>query len=510
MSNKQNRTLKATLLVTLVIIFSKGIGFIREMIMAYYFGRDIVTDAYNSAYSLFYLPVLLFSSCITSTLVPIYIQKENSLGREMANHFASNTLNLFIAFSLIVSAVMMIFTSPLVQLVYPGFEGESLALSITLTRIMLPALAFFVASIVLSTLLNAQEHYLAAQLTGFPLSIALISAAILFSDRYGIHAQAWGVVVAGILQIVILYPSLRKDYKYTFSLNARDPEFKKLMALAIPAILSMAANEVNHMIDRMLASTLNAGDISAMAYAFKLITFMIGVLVVPLTTISFSKMSKKADKLHPESVIPHIRSGVVSLTAVILPIVMIAAVCATPIIRLAYGRGQFDETSVLITGQVFLFYVVGVPLFGLRDLLNRVYHAFQDTKTPMRITFIAMISNIALNLILRRLMGVNGLAFATTVAAFISVLMLASGLVRRIKGVFDRAFFIELIKIALASIMSLITALALMNTLSEPFGVFIILLYLILITGASVIVYAAACYVLKVTAVRNLIRSVRH
>ncbi|MBQ5769694.1 MAG: murein biosynthesis integral membrane protein MurJ, partial [Clostridia bacterium] len=485
MSQKKDRLVSATMSVTLIILFSKGVGFIREMIMANYFGRNWITDAYNSAYSLFYLPILLFSSCITSTLVPLYIKKENALGRNGANKYASNVLNVFALFSLIVSLIMMIFAPQLVNLVYPGFDGETFHLTTYLSRIMYPALIFFVAGIVLSTILNAQEHYIAAQLTGLPLSFALIFAAVFLSDTYGIYAQAWGVFAAGVLQIVILYPTLKKSFRYSFSVRVNDPDFKALMILAVPALLSMAVNELNHMIDRMLASSLNPGDISAMTYAFKLITFMIGVLVVPLTTISFSKMSKEAVKKDASAIIPHIHRSLNLLLFAILPIVMMAAVCSEDIIRLAYGRGQFDEESVRITGVVFMFYVVGVPFFGVRDLLNRVFHSLQDTKTPMIIAAISMAFNIALNLVLRKYMGVNGLAFATAIAALIGVTLLFIRLSGRIKNVFSLTFLKELAKILIASAITLAVSMLLSSVCPVSATMLSTLLRLFVICGVG-------------------------
>ena len=505
MSQKKDRLVSATMSVTLIILFSKGVGFIREMIMANYFGRNWITDAYNSAYSLFYLPILLFSSCITSTLVPLYIKKENALGRNGANKYASNVLNVFALFSLIVSLIMMIFASQLVNLVYPGFDGETFHLTTYLSRIMYPALIFFVAGIVLSTILNAQEHYIAAQLTGLPLSFALIFAAVFLSDTYGIYAQAWGVFAAGVLQIVILYPTLKKSFRYSFSVRVNDPDFKALMILAVPALLSMAVNELNHMIDRMLASSLNPGDISAMTYAFKLITFMIGVLVVPLTTISFSKMSKEAVKKDASAIIPHIHRSLNLLLFAILPIVMMAAVCSEDIIRLAYGRGQFDEESVRITGVVFMFYVVGVPFFGVRDLLNRVFHSLQDTKTPMIIAAISMAFNIALNLVLRKYMGVNGLAFATAIAALIGVTLLFIRLSGRIKNVFSLAFLKELAKILIASAITLAVSMLLSSVCPVSATMLSTLLRLFVICGVGAIVYLAVCIVLRVSAVKGFV-----
>lgn len=509
MSSNKDKALGTTLSVTLVIILSKGIGFVREMIMAYYFGRGSVTDAYNSAYSLFYLPVLLFSSCVTSTLVPLYIRREHELGREEANRFGSNTLNLFMVCALIVSALMTAFARPLVRIVYPGFAGEVFALTVELSRIMFPALLFFVAGIVLSTILNAQEHYLAAQLTGFPLSFSLITAAILFNGTTGIRAQAWGVLIAGVLQVVILCPALHKDFRYYPTLRPRDAGFKRLMILAVPAVLSMAVNELNHMIDRMLASSLNAGDISSMTYAFKIVMFMMGVIVVPLTTIAFSNMSRTAAKKDKAAFTGQVRESVALLSSVIFPLVMIAAVCSQQIIRLAYFRGQFDETSVILTGEVFLFYVIGVPFYGLRDLMNRVYHSLEDTRTPMTVACVSMAINIALNLILRRVMGVNGLAFATTVAALTGVVLLSTGIEKRIHGLFNREFASDMVRILASSLFALAVSFAVSKLLPQWMGTFRVFLRLAIVGCSGLIAYAAACLALGVRQLKRLLSLIK-
>lgn len=509
MASRKDKLMKTTLSVTLIIIFSKAVGFVREMIIAYYFGRNMVTDAYNSAYSLFYLPVLLFSSCVTSTLVPLYIRRENELGRDGANRFASNTLNLFASLSVLISILMVIFARPLVSVVYPGFSGEAFDLTVSLGRIMFPALVFFVAGIVLSTVLNAQEHYLAAQLTGIPLSVSLISAAILFHSTSGIRAQAWGILAAGVLQVVILLPALRKDFRYHPVFMPKDKHFRHLLYLAVPAILSMAVNELNHMIDRMLASTLNAGDISSMTYAFKLIMFMMGVLVVPLETISFSRMSKEAAKKNPAALIPQIQNSVSLLVCAILPIVCVAAASSNQIIRLAYARGQFDETSVFLTGQVFLFYVVGVPFYGLRDMMNRVYHSLEDTKTPMLIACVSMALNIVMNLILRGVMGVNGLAFATAIAALLGVVLLTRGIQKRVGNVFDRAFMADLLKILFASALAFAVAFFLSRVLPDWHGTLPVLGWLAIVGGSSILVYVCACLALKVKQIRGLLSLVK-
>jgi len=413
---RKERLFRTTMLVTLVIIVSKVCGFVRDMITANYFGTGVESDAYTASYSLFYLPIFLFNSCITSTLVPLFMQAKKDGGDKEANRFASGAFNLFALAALVIAALMFAFAKPLVGLVYPGFEADKLVLTVKLTRIMLVSLAFNVTSIVMSSVLNAKEKFLPAQLTGFPLSLACIIAAVFFSADYGIVAQAWAVFAAGVLQVVVQLPFFFGWFKYTPSFNVRDERFKQMMILAGPALLSMAVSELNHMIDHALASGLVDGSITALNYGYRLITFITGILVVPITTIVFSKFSRMAAEGDKESMVATIRRCIEVLALMLVPVIAVCAVMNKDVIRFAYGRGAFDERSVIMTSGAFLFYVIGVLSFGLRDLLNRAFHSMKDTKTPFRVACVVVAVNIVLNFILRHFMGANGLALATTLA----------------------------------------------------------------------------------------------
>ena len=174
--------------VTLVIFVSKAGGFLREIVMTAYYGASAQMDAYNMAYSLYYVPVLLFNSCITSTLVPLYVQLRKDGSPRRLNRFSCNVVNLFAFFSISVSILMYFLAGPLVRLTAHGFDPAQQRLTAELLQRMLPSLAFIVVSIVLSSILNAREKYLAAQLTGFPLTFSLLIATVGFSRTAGIRA----------------------------------------------------------------------------------------------------------------------------------------------------------------------------------------------------------------------------------------------------------------------------------------------------------------------------------
>lgn len=501
---KTNRAMKATLAVTLVIILSKVCGFVRDMVLANYFGTTAASDAYNSAYSLFYVPVLLFNSCITSTLVPRYMQVRDRRNLEAANRFSSNVLNVFALLSLVVSALMYLLAGPLVNIVYSGFAPDKAALTAELTRIMMLGLVFYVAGIVLTSLLNATEHYKTAQLTGFPLSLALIVAMVCF-PQYGIRAVAWGVFAAGVLQVLILIPTLRKSFVYKPVLDVHDPELATLTKLAVPAILAMAVNELNHMIDHWLASGLTDGTMAAMNYAFRLITFCTGILIVPITTVMFSRMSKFVARKDGESMRNAVSESLQVIALVVLPITVIACIMNKDIIRFAYGRGAFGEESVAMTASIFLFYMLGVLFYGARDFLNRAFHALSNTKSPMRYACISVALNVVLNLLLKPVMGANGLALATTLSAAVSVLLMFGTLHKRMEGLPVREMGMEMAKMLLASVVCGAVCIGMKAVLPDTLGTLPVFLRLVAVTAVSMIAYAAALLVLRVKQVKTVI-----
>ena len=505
---RKDRLFRTTALVTLVIILSKAVGFGRDMVTTAYFGLTQANDAYVSAYSLFYLPVLLFNSCITSTLVPRYMKVRDERNLEAANRFSSNVLNTFAVLSLAMSAVMYLLAGPLVNVIYGGFAPDKLALTTELVRIMLLGLVFYVGSIVLTSILNATDHYKTAQLTGFPLSLALIVAMVGF-PQYGIHAVAWGVFAAGVLQIVVLLPTLRKCFSYKPVLDVRDPELGMLLKLAIPAVLAMAVNELNHMIDHWLASSLADGTMAAMNYAFRLITFCTGILIVPITTVMFSRMSKFVARKDTASMRTAVSESLQVIAMIVLPITIVACIMNKDIIRFAYGRGAFDESSVAMTASIFLFYMLGVLFYGARDFLNRAFHALSNTKTPMRFAMISVALNIALNLILKPIMGANGLALATTLSAAVSVTMMFITLSKRMEGLPVRDMGAEMAKILIAGVVCGAVCAGMKAVLPETLGTLPVFLRLCAVTAVSMIAYAAALVILRVKQVRTVLHMLK-
>ena len=468
--NNKRSLLNAIAGPTLIIALSKLVGLGREMVVAGTFGAGVETDAYNAAWSLFYLPVLLFSSSLRSTMVPQYLRAREELGEEGAVGFSGGVLTVFCVLAAAVAAVLFALAGPLVRMIYPGFSAKNASLTAKLLRIMLPALMFFVSAMVMSYILDARSHHVAAQLSGFALSFAEIFAVFTFSRQLGIRSIAWAVIGAGLIQVIVLIPYFRGKYLLRPCWNAGTPRFRGLIRNALPAIVNMAVMELNHFIDRMLASGLNEGDITSMSNAFKLIMVIEGIVVVPLTSVSFTRMSAKAVKNVSDQVIPEVRNSFQILLSVILPITILVAVQSRDIVRLFFGRGAFTEENVIVTGQLLLFYVLGLPFIGLRDIASHVFSAFSDNRTPRNFSILAVAVNITLNLILRRFMGANGLALATGIAALVNFAGLLICMRKLLPGLLDRKFLLRLLVICAICVPVLIVSIHLYGIFDRIYG----------------------------------------
>ena len=502
---RKDRLLQTTMLVTLVIIASKAVGFIREMVAAHYFGTQPEYDAYVAAYALFYIPVLLLNSCITSTLVPMYTEARARRGLERADRFASNAINILALIALGVTVLMLLLAGPLVRIVYSGYEPWKVDLTAELVRIMVLTLAFNITSISLSSLLNAQEKYIAAQITGFPLSLAIISAAALFAGTHGVRALAWGVFAANILQTLVLVPFMRGWFNYRLIVDFRDRRFRHLMALAGPAVLSMAVSELNHMVDQWRASYGNPGDVSALSYGYKVITLLTGVVIVPLTTIMFSRMSRMVAEDNRRGILEIVRRSTVTIAMVMTPIIAICAVGNQDVIKALYLGGQFDLSSAAVTAGVFLFYVIGVLGFGLRDLLNRTFHAMQDTRTTMYVSAGIVVANVILNSIFHALMGVRGLALATTVSGTGGMLVLFYLLRRRMRRLGMKRIVPDMAKIFLASGLTALVAWGVGSLMPVAENRMFAILRMLAMGGAGLGVYLLIALALGVTPLKEFI-----
>lgn len=508
------------MIITVIIIASKLMGFVREMVFANYFGTTAISDAYTNASTVVNLFILLFSACISSTFIPIYTRTLKGKGEREANRYANSVLTVFALVGVAVSVLGYFFAPTICQLLMPQLaptatagtaeylaQVERLNMTARMAQIMFPTMVFSACTGVFTSLLNARERFVPEQLIGFALSGTVIGACVLFSDK-GIDAVAYATALTYVLQLLIVAPFLKGIYKFRPGLDGCDGQVGQTFKLALPAILTMALDEIHHLVDKNVGIWLGDGPNTALTYAYRLITMILGVLVVPITTIMFSKLSQYAADGEKKRILSTTKECLEILAVILVPVIVLCMVQSKDIIQLLFYRGAFDEYSLTLTSEAFLFYVVGVLGFAWKNFLVRVFYAIQDTSAPMKIGLVTVVLNTVLDVALARLMGVGGLTLGTSIAGFAGAALMLVRLRKRLGRFGFGDTLLQLCKVLVAAVAAGFVTLLVSGAVHSLVGSLI--LRLVVATACGLCVYAALVALFKVNEIRTLVSMVKN
>jgi len=503
---KQNKLFKTTMLVTLIIILSKIAGFIREAVLAASFGQSLEKSAYLTAFQIINIFTIFFSVGISSSFIPVYMRRRLDHGERNAAEYASNVLNLYILCSLLTIVLGTIFAPQLSGLVWNGSQ-EGLELVTEITRIMMPSFVFWAVCGVLVNILNARKHFVPEQLMGFALSFCVILVCI-FSNQ--IEMVAIATSVSAVVQIIILLPFLKGRFKYRFKLDLKDHDLRLTFRLAIPAFISAAFDELNTLVDTKFASAMGDNVPSAINESFRLGQPILGVLVVPITTIMFTQLSGYAAKKETGEFKRTIRSSIEIIALITIPVIVFAFLLQTDLIGLFYERGKYTHQDTLFAAPIFGFYIIGLIGYGLRSFFARVFYSLQQTWTPMIIGACAVGLNIFLDFALKDVLGARGLTLATSIASISCAIIMVIVLRKRIGLMGLKKSAGQFIRILISVAVGAAIVILLLNILPIEGTTFINRLIRILVCGLSgLAVYMLMAFLLRVETTGKLLDIVK-
>jgi putative peptidoglycan lipid II flippase len=432
---------------------SKVIGFAREMIIAYVYGAGAVTDAYAVASGMVATASLLVAVYLTTTFVPTYAKVREEYGEKRALLFTNHALYLSLIINIFLLAVLQILTPFVIKLTAPGFDAEQASLAVSSARIVIFELPILAILHLLVGYMTARKSFIAPNLIGIPMSIVTIVVCLTMGTKSGVTGLSIANLAGVAAQsLIFLFWIPKEKFKLTFSLDFNMPELKNSIKLVVPALIGSAVLDINAWVDRFIASLLGEGNVSAIGFSNRLITFIQGLVIVPVAGIVFSYISEYAAARDFEKMLGIFWRTVRTILFIIFPIVIISVPSTNNIVSIVYGRGEFDSQAVLLTGSALVWYLPG--LFGgvLYIFLIRFFHALQDTKTPMICGVIAVGVNAALSIWLSRFMGIAGIALGTSAGGTVSAVLLLTALRRKMGPLGFMETATDILKMALCAI----------------------------------------------------------
>ena len=490
-------------------VLSNLAGLFRQILTSRAFGTSFEIDAFNAAAR---LPETLFSlvagGALASAFIPTFTGLLLRQDRHSAWELASAVLNLVSLLLAAASLLAAIFAEPIVAgLLAPRFPPAQQALTVSLLRILLISPAIFGISGLLMGILNSHQHFLLPALAPSLHWAGWIVGLIFLVPRYGIYGLAWGAVLGAGLHLVVQLPGLRVlNANYHFSFGWSDPLVRSVARLMGPRVFGAAVVQLNFWVNVILASGMPEGSLTALAYAFAIMTMPQVVIAQALAIAALPTFSAQAAR----GELPEMRRALAAtLRGALLLSVPAAAgliVLRYAIVAMLFQRGEFDFHSTDLVAQALLWFTVGLVSHAVVEIVSRAFYALQDTRTPVTIGAAAMGINVGLSLILSSwfsrlgLFPHAGLALANSLATTLEMIALLVVMRRRLGGLEGRRVLGTLVK-ALAGSLLLYAAV-------RFWLVFAYDRWLAGLGGVAIglVLYGAAMVVLKVEELRRFFR----
>ncbi len=448
---------QAALVVLTGFLASRVLGVIRATVVAAHFGTGAEYSAYVTAIA---LPDLVFQvlvgGAVGSAFIPVF---KGYLARgEMSQawRLTSSVVNLGVLVTGGTALVLAIFARPVMDVVVPGSEDpEFRELAASLTRILLLSPAIFAASTFLSSVLNSYHRFAVAALAPLMYNLAIIAAAVFLSEPLGIRGLALGAVAGALLHLLVQVPALvRLGMPWRPVMDLGHPGVREVGRLFTPRILGLGVVQVNQLLSGIVfASFVGTASIAYLNYAWQMIMLPLA-LAMAVGTAVFPTLSEES-ALRRRAEFQQV--FVLSLRMILfltIPASVGLMVLGGPIIRLFFERSQFGPASTSGTAYALVFYAIGLAGHATVEIVDRVFYALHDTRTPVLVAVSAVGVNVALSLVLMQTpFSYGGLALASSIAALVEAGVLVRLVSRRLPS-----FDVE--RLSLSALRSLAASLA--------------------------------------------------
>ncbi len=467
--SEQKKLIRATSTISLATFASRILGLVRESVIAFLFGAGISADAFFMAFQIpNTLRRLLAEGSLSAAFIPVFTEYYRKKDKRQAWELVSTTICIASVILILVTVAGIVAAPLIVKFIAPGFKAveNKQQLTTLLTRIIFPYIFCVGLAALFMGILNSLHHFLAPALSPVLLNISIIATALYLAPRFEepVVALALGVLLGGVAQLLFQLPFLKqKGMKFSFSFNLKHPGVRKIGQLMLPAILGLAVYEINGLVDKQIASFLPPGSVSFLNYGNRVVQFPLGVFGIAVGTAILPSLSRQAVEGDINRLKDTFSLGLRLVLFISTPAMVGLMILGEPIIQLLFQRGEFDYLATVGSAKALFYYSMGLCAYAGVKVIVPVFYSLKDTKTPVKISIIAMTVNIFLNLILAFMTPLKhaGLALATALSSMLNMGWLLFILRKRLGRLGGRMILASFARIALASaLMGLLCWLA--------------------------------------------------
>ena len=425
--------LKSSAIVSLTILVSRILGYVRDAAIAFLMGTTIYNDIFVAAFKLTNLFRSVFAEgAFNNAFTPVFSQVIASHGSRYARTVAAHLQALLLLGLLLVMAIMFWVMPLVIRVTTPGFatNQESLVSAIEIARLTFPYLFFISVAAFYGSILNSINSFVPYSFTSVLMNVATILSILIWHGKFQTpaHDLGYAVLLAGVVELLwMLFWAWQKNWLIPLRRPILVNYTKRIAKRFMPALLGSSVMQVNVWIDMVLASFIPSG-MSYIYYADRvmqlplaLVGTALGIVMLPNIAKVFKHRDKKnCGMVQNDEAISLYNNGVQLAMAFSIPAAFGLFYLAEDIMQLLFMRGEFGFESLRGTSSVLVAFAVGLPAFALLKIINSVFYGAGDTATPTRIAIYSLISNFVLGAILLQYYMQVGIAIASVVSAYLN------------------------------------------------------------------------------------------
>lgn len=433
--NNQKSLLAKGLSLSVLTLFSRILGLLREMTKARFLGTSTFSDAFGIAFMIPNLFRRLFAeNSVSVAFIPTfrnYLEDcDSPEGKKQACDFVNATFTLLVFLTTVFVTLGMIATPLILKVFFSTEDIKALQEAVVLTRIMFPYLAVISVAALFQGILNALKIFSPSGFTPILFNLTVIALTYILSPLTNnpARAMAIGVITGGTIQALFQLPFvLKNDWRIYFTSlrNAfTNPGTKKVIALVGPTIIGMAGYQINDIVSSALATRAGQGIVSSLQYSLRLQELILGICAVTIGTVILPDLTGYAKRNEWNSFNSLLEQSVKIMALIAIPITFYSLVMGREIIYLVFKGGRFNDSSVLMTQQVFKFHIIGLFFIAVNRIVSPAFYAQQNTKSPTVAGLINFAVNITLAAFLVKPFGGKGIALALSAASAVNTAVL--------------------------------------------------------------------------------------
>ena len=481
-------------------------GLLRDLVLANVYQTSTISDAFLIAFSIPSVMFAILGKSIATSYLPVFLSIKKEKNEVEAEKYTTKLCIYGAIICAIILIVILLFPRQTIKLFAYGFNDDTIEICKNILLIGIFSIFFMLLTSVFTHYLQNKKLYILTTLISLPLNIIIIIS-IFISRKIGYLVLGYGILLAFASEFLLLLPFIIKTkFKVRFSIKF-DSYMKKTCLLIGPILVGSCASQINHTVDKSIASNYGAGGVSILSYASTINVAIQELLVTSLLSIVFVEFSNLFVENKIDSIKEKTNSIFNTMVCILIPVSFLVCFFNKEIVKtLFFSNPNTNEGSVVIIGNCLVAYSIGIIFVAFRDLYIKIFYAKQETLIPTINSVLTIVLNIGLNYLLFFLMGIKGIAIATTISSIIAFVGLAISFRKKYFSIGIKKCIPKACLIVVISFASVVISKRIIELFIPNIGNIFLLIIGVMIFG---VLYLIQCKIFRINELTDLIKTIK-